>query len=55
MYGLSEDLAQDKQSSTVREEINANLKRVYSDALNEDVPDRLKQLIEELRRKEGGK
>lgn len=32
--------------------IDENLRRVYEDALKEDVPDRFKQLIEQLRQQE---
>lgn len=32
--------------------IDENLRRVYEDALKEDVPDRFKELIEQLRKKE---
>lgn len=52
MYQGRQAVGLDKNKSKVREEIDANLKRVYSDALNEDVPDKLKQLLEELRKKE---
>jgi hypothetical protein len=45
---------QDKKSS-LKEQIDENLRRVYQDALNEEVPDRLKQLLEQLRAKEAGK
>ena len=47
-HGLTKKMPNGK----VNAEIDANLKRVYSDALNETVPDRLKQLLEELRQKE---
>jgi hypothetical protein len=46
------DVTRNKQDSKVRAEIDANLKRVYGEALNEAVPDRLTQLLEELRQKE---
>lgn len=49
MYG---DMAQDKGKDAVRQQIDANLRRVYEDALKEEVPDRFKQLLEQLRRKE---
>ena len=32
--------------------IDENLRRVYDDALKEDIPDRFKQLLDELRQKE---
>ena len=37
------------------DEIDENLKRVYSRLLEEEVPDRFQQLLEELRRKDAGK
>lgn len=52
MQELRYDVTREKQDGKVRAEIEANLKRVYSEALNETVPDRLKQLLEELRQKE---
>lgn len=42
------------RKSKVRDEIDANLKRVYRDTLNEEVPDRLKQLLKKLKREEDG-
>lgn len=52
MYQARSHMAPDNKPTRIREEIDANLKRVYNEALNEDVPDRLKQLLEELRKKE---
>lgn len=52
MYQGRHPVTPDKKKNKVRDEIDANLKRVYSDALNEQVPDKLKDLLEELRRKE---
>lgn len=52
MYAGRYDVATDNKKSKVREEIDSNLKRAYSEALKEDVPDRLKQLLEQLREKE---
>jgi hypothetical protein len=37
----------------VRDEIDANLKRVYSDILNEEVPDRFRKLLDQLKRGTG--
>ncbi len=45
----------DTEKSKVDLEIDANLKRVYSGLIEEDVPERFKALLEELRRKESGK
>ena len=52
MQELRHDVTKNKPDSRIRAEIDENLKRVYSDALNETVPDRLKKLLEELRQKE---
>ena len=46
----------DKQkTSNLREQIDANLKRVYGELVNEEVPDRLKALIEQLQKQENTK
>ena len=39
----------------IKTQIDENLKRVYQEALDEEVPDRFKQLLEQLREKESGK
>lgn len=36
----------------MNQQIDENLRRVYSDAANEPVPDRFAQLLEQLRQKE---
>lgn len=38
---------------TKREQIERNLKRVYDETLNEPLPDKLAELLERLRKKEG--
>nr|WP_323005478.1 NepR family anti-sigma factor [Pseudorhodobacter sp.] len=38
--------------ANLRQQIDENLKRVYQDALSEDVPDRFKALLDQLRQKE---
>ncbi|MCU0898987.1 MAG: transcriptional regulator [Cypionkella sp.] len=45
----------DNQKSSLRKDIDENLKRVYEDALKEEVPDRFKLLLEQLKAKEGKK
>jgi hypothetical protein len=37
----------------IREQIDENLKRVYAAALNEDLPDRFRDLLAQLKGKEG--
>ncbi len=44
----SDDDAPKRQA--IRAQIDENLKRVYSDALNEDLPDRFKDLLAQLKR-----
>ncbi len=39
----------DKEPSTVNRQIDENLKRVYQEMVNEDLPDRLKDLLEKLK------
>lgn len=39
----------------LQKQIDENLQRVYREALEADVPDRFKSLIEQLRAKESGK
>lgn len=46
---------QDKTPSTARQQIDENLRRVYQEALQDEVPDRFKVLLEQLRQKEAGK
>ncbi len=48
------EMADDKSKSRLHQQIDENLKRVYEEALREDVPDRFKDLIAQLRAKESG-
>lgn len=48
------EMADSKGKSRLHQQIDENLKRVYEEALSEDVPDRFKDLIARLRAKEGG-
>jgi hypothetical protein len=45
------DMSQGKPKSTLRDQIDENLKRIYDDTLNEQIPDRLTDLLEQLRKK----
>ncbi|MFL4471760.1 NepR family anti-sigma factor [Tateyamaria armeniaca] len=47
--GLQENMAQDEKRPRAKDTIDANLKRVYQEALEEDVPDRFKDLLEQLK------
>ena len=49
------EMADSKGKSRLHQQIDENLKRVYEEALSEDIPDRFKELIAQLRAKEGGK
>lgn len=42
-------------STAIKAQIDENLKRVYNQALNEDVPDRFKDLLAKLRANEESK
>ncbi|MDX5351175.1 MAG: transcriptional regulator [Paracoccaceae bacterium] len=39
----------------IRAQIDENLKRVYTSALNEELPERFRELLMQLKAKEGGK
>ncbi|WP_292284845.1 NepR family anti-sigma factor [Marivita sp.] len=45
-------MTQDRRNSNLEEAIEANLKRVYEDVANQDVPDRFKDLLNKLRESE---
>ena len=53
--GMYVEMADSKGKSRLHQQIDENLKRVYEEALSEDIPDRFKDLIAQLRAKEGGK
>ncbi|MEO6300132.1 MAG: NepR family anti-sigma factor [Paracoccaceae bacterium] len=48
-------MVQNKVAANLRAQIDANLKRVYDETLDEKVPDRFKELLEQLRLKEAKK
>ena len=45
------DMSESNPRSKIRDQIDENLKRIYDETLNEAIPDRLTQLLEQLRRK----
>ncbi len=45
-------MTQGNAKARLKEQIDQNLKRVYDDVLNEDIPDRFKDLLEQLRQKD---
>jgi 5-formyltetrahydrofolate cyclo-ligase len=50
---MMEHMAGDNRKSSLRKDIDENLKRVYEDALKEEIPDRFKELLAQLKAKEG--
>jgi hypothetical protein len=51
--GMYVDRAGSKRKNRLHEQIDENLKRVYEEALSQEIPDRFKELIAQLRAKEG--
>jgi Anti-sigma factor NepR len=49
---MIEQMTEDPKKSRLKQQIDDNLKRVYDDALNAEVPDRFKALLEELKKRE---
>ncbi|WP_245990318.1 NepR family anti-sigma factor [Tabrizicola piscis] len=47
------DMSDSNPKSKIRHQIDENLKRIYDETLNEQIPDKLTQLLEQLRRKAG--
>lgn len=45
------DMADSNPKSTIRDQIDENLKRIYDEILHEKIPDRLTQLLDQLRQK----
>ncbi|GGL97811.1 NepR family anti-sigma factor [Pseudooceanicola nanhaiensis] len=45
-------MAHDSENDNVRRQIDENLRRVYQEKVEEDLPDRFKQLLEQLKAKE---
>ena len=46
-------MAENEPKSTVRRQIDENLRRIYDETLNEKIPDRLTLLLEQLRQNAG--
>lgn len=42
-------MKQNKTDSNVQRQIDENLRRVYGDMVNEEIPDRLSQLLKQLK------
>lgn len=47
---MLEDMAGQGRKSSLKDQIDENLRRVYQDALEQEIPDRFKQLLEQLRK-----
>lgn len=45
------DMAENNPKSKVRRHIDENLRRIYDETLNEKIPDKLAQLLEQLRQR----
>jgi Anti-sigma factor NepR len=52
---MQQEMTQDPTKARLKDQIDENLKRVYNDALKEEVPDRFKELLAKLKNKEEGK
>lgn len=48
-------MKQSNQNPKLQAQIDENLKRVYQEALDERLPDRFQELLEQLRQKEASK
>lgn len=44
-----------KDAERLKAEIDENLRKIYHELLDEEIPDRFKNLLEQLRKKEPGK
>lgn len=51
---MLESMKDKREKPTLRHTIEENLQKVYQDLLQEEVPDRFKLLLEELRKKQTG-
>ncbi len=49
---MNQLMSNDPGKSKLNEQIDQNLKRVYDEALNEEVPDRFRQLLDALKKKQ---
>jgi hemerythrin-like domain-containing protein len=50
---MLQHMGKDVEKSSLHKQIDENLKRVYQETLQEDVPDRFRALLEQLRKKQG--
>ena len=47
-------MSKDKKTSSVMRQIDENLRRVYFDPQEDDIPDRFQQLLQQLKEKDKG-
>lgn len=47
------DMTDNNQKARIRSQIDDNLKRIYDETLQEQIPDRLTMLLDQLRQKLG--
>ena len=47
-------MAHDSENQHLLKQIDENLKRVYQEKLDEELPDRFKSLIDQLKQQSGG-
>ena len=52
MQGQGQTMDKDKDKSLTRVTIDENLRRVYEETLDEKVPDRFRDLLEQLRKRQ---
>ncbi len=48
-------MSETDKKARLREQIDENLRRVYQEALEQEIPDRFKALLEQLRQSETGR
>ena len=49
------EMSDEPDNTSIRTQIDENLKKVYQEALKEDLPDRFKDLLSKLKQSENGK
>lgn len=52
---MLDPMGDDKDRDRLKALIDENLKKVYQEALDQEVPDKFKELLEKLRKKEEGR
>ena len=52
---MLETMTDSKDAASLNAAIDENLRKIYHEFLDEDIPDRFKLLLEELRKKEAAK